>query len=76
MKEDEILETVEIFLDGERHYDTIGLNKYLAIQGLLDLYCKEKARADKLEKDYTEMLTKIYELEVKIDNTLMEKIYK
>lgn len=84
MEENEILETVEKFLDWQRLYDTktgetikpykyigsqrfVGGNECVAIQGLLDLYCKEKARADKLEKDYSEALTKIDELEVRID---------
>jgi hypothetical protein len=84
MKEDEILETVEKFLDGQRQYDTktgktikpyrylgsqrfVWGNEYVAIQGLLDLYFKEKARATKLEKDYSEALTKIDELEVRTD---------
>lgn len=84
MEEDEILETVEKFLDGQRLYDTktgetikpysysgsqrfVWGNEYVAIQGLLDLYCKEKARADKLEKDYSKALTKIDELEVEIN---------
>lgn len=38
-----------------------------AIKDLLNLYYKEKARADKLEKDYSKALTKIDELEVRID---------
>lgn len=73
MEEDEILETVEKFLDGQRQYDTktgetikpyrysgsqrfVWVNEYVAIQGLLDLYLKEKKKSRKMyeEKDWDE----------------------
>lgn len=73
MEEDEILETVEKFLDGHRQYDTktgetikpyrylgsqrfVWGNEYVAIQGLLDLYLKEKKKNKKKyeEEDWDE----------------------
>lgn len=73
MEEDEILETVESFLDGQRQYDTktgetikpykysssqrfVWGNEYVAIQGLLDLYLKEKKKNEKMyeEEDWDE----------------------
>lgn len=78
MEEDEILETVENFLDGQRLYDTktgetikpysysggqrfVWGNEYVAIQGLLDLYCKEKKKNKKIENKLKYDINKLNE---------------
>lgn len=71
MPEEEIFKILNKILEGEK--DCLEIEKKLqdkeeiehwekeisAIEGIINLYLKEKARADKLEKDYSDLLTKI-----------------
>ena len=51
--------------------------KIQSIKNIVDKYLKEKARADKLEKEYSKMLTKIDEYEVNyIPVSLVEETIK
>lgn len=71
LSEEEIFKILNKILEGDK--DCLEIEKRLkdkeeiehwekevrAIEGIINLYFKEKARADKLEKDYSKLLTKI-----------------
>lgn len=78
LSEEEIFKILNKILEGDK--DCLEIEKRLkdkeeiehwekevrAIEGIINLYFKEKARADKLEKDYSKLLTEKDEEEAKV----------
>lgn len=74
MKIEKAIENIkeQIYTENGKHFNYIDIcntfddeceNFICAIETVINSYLKEKARADKIEKDYSKALTKIDELE-------------